>query len=142
MQIRQIMTTDVEIIRPDATIGHAAERMRELNVGSLPVCDGERLVGMVTDRDITVRATAEGRAPLTTYVRDVMSPHIIYCFEDQQPEDIEHVMQEHQIRRLPVLTRAKRLSGIISLGDLAVKSGQVQEVGRTIREISEPAMHA
>jgi len=142
MEIRDIMTTDVEVIRPEDTIAHAAQRMRRLDVGSLPVCDGERLIGMVTDRDITVRATAEGREPQTTYIRDVMSPHLIYCFEDQESEAIEHIMQEHQIRRLPVLTRAKRLCGIISLGDLAVKSGQVQEVGRTIREISEPAMHA
>jgi len=142
MLIHDIMTTDVEVIRPEDTVVTAALKMRRLDVGALPVCDGRRLTGMITDRDITIRATAEGRAPGTTYVRDIMSPHIVYCFEDQQPEDAERVMQEHQIRRLAVLTREKNLCGIITLGDLAVKSGQEQEVGRTMRQISEPAAHA
>lgn len=139
MQLKEIMTADVEVIRPDSSIADAAKKMRSLDVGSLPVCDGERLVGMITDRDITIRATADGRDPNNTLVRDCMSPEIVYCFEDQSAEEAERLMQEKQIRRLPVLTREKQLAGIIALGDLATKTDDVQQVGRTVREISEPA---
>ncbi len=139
MQLKEIMTADVEVIRPDSSIADAAKKMRSLDVGSLPVCDGERLLGMVTDRDITIRATADGRDPNNTLVRDCMSREIVYCFEDQSAEEAERLMQEKQIRRLPVLTREKQLAGIIALGDLAMKTDDVQQVGRTVREISEPA---
>ena len=139
MQLKEIMTADVEVIRPDSSIADAAKKMRSLDVGSLPVCDGERLVGMITDRDITIRATADGRDPNNTLVRDCMSPEIVYCFEDQSAEEAERLMQEKQIRRLPVLTREKQLAGIIALGDLATKTDDVQQVGRTVRKISEPA---
>lgn len=139
MQLKEIMTADVEVIRPESSIADAAKKMRSLDVGSLPVCDGERLVGMITDRDITIRATADGRDPKNTLVRDCMSPEIVYCFEDQSAEEAERLMQEKQIRRLPVLTREKQLAGIIALGDLATKTDDVQQVGRTVREISEPA---
>lgn len=139
MQLKEIMTADVEVIRPDSSIADAAKKMRSLDVGSLPVCDGERLLGMVTDRDITIRATADGRDPNNTLVRDCMSREIVYCFEDQSAEEAERLMQEKQIRRLPVLTREKQLAGIIALGDLATKTDDVQQVGRTVREISEPA---
>ena len=139
MQLKEIMTAAVEVIRPDSSIADAAKKMRSLDVGSLPVCDGERLVGMITDRDITIRATADGRDPNNTLVRDCMSPEIVYCFEDQSAEEAERLMQEKQIRRLPVLTREKQLAGIIALGDLATKIDDVQQVGRTVREISEPA---
>jgi CBS domain-containing protein len=139
MQLKEIMTTDVEVIRPESSVTEAAKTMRSLNVGALPVCDGRRLLGMVTDRDITVRATAEARDPNNTLVRDCMSPEIVYCFEDQTPEEAERLMQQNQIRRLPVLTREKQLAGIIALGDLATKTGGVQQIGRTIREVSEPA---
>lgn len=139
MQLKKIMTADVEVIRPESSIADAAKKMRSLDVGSLPVCDGERLVGMITDRDITIRATADGRDPNNTLVRDCMSPEIVYCFEDQSAEEAERLMQEKQIRRLPVLTRDKQLAGIIALGDLATKTDDVQQVGRTVREISEPA---
>ena len=139
MQLKEIMTAAVEVIRPDSSIADAAKKMRSLDVGSLPVCDGERLVGMITDRDITIRATADGRDPNNTLVRDCMSPEIVYCFEDQSAEEAERLMQEKQIRRLPVLTREKQLAGVIALGDLATKTDDVQQVGRTVREISEPA---
>ena len=139
MQLKEIMTTDVEVVKPESSITEAAKKMRSLDVGALPVCDGRRLLGMVTDRDITIRATAEARDPDNTLVRDCMSPEIIYCFEDQNAEEAERLMQEKQIRRLPVLTREKRLAGIVALGDLATKTGDVQQIGRTIREVSEPA---
>jgi CBS domain-containing protein len=139
MKLQDIMSTDVEVVSPAANVFEAAKKMRDLDIGSLPVCDGRRLLGMITDRDITVRATAEGRDPNTTEVRDCMTPDIVYCFEDEPVENAEHVMAEQQIRRLPVLDRDKQLAGIVSLGDLATRSGQVQQVGRTLREVSEPA---
>jgi len=138
MQLKEIMTTDVEVIRPDSSIADAAKQMHSLDVGSLPVCDGQRLVGMITDRDITIRATADGRDPNNTLVRDCMSPEIVYCFEDQTAHDAERIMQEKQIRRLPVLTREKQLAGIIALADLATKTDDIPQVARTVREVSKP----
>jgi len=137
MQLREIMTTDVEVIRPESPLTEAARKMKSLDVGALPVCDGRRLLGMITDRDITIRATAEERDPRNTLVRDCMSPEMVYCFEDQDPKEAERIMQEKQIRRLPVLTREKQLAGIVALGDLATKTGDVQQVGRTVREVSQ-----
>jgi CBS domain-containing protein len=113
--------------------------MKELNVGSLPVCDGERLLGMITDRDITVRATAEGKNPTEIPVSDMMSSGITYCFEDQPVSEAAQIMEEKQIRRLPILNRQKKLVGIVSLGDLAVDGGNKQLVGEAITEISQPA---
>lgn len=139
MQLREIMTRDVEVVAPTDTVFNASKKMRDLDAGSLPVCDGERLVGMITDRDITIRATAEARDPNNTLVRECMTPEMVYCFEDQSEVEAERVMAEKQIRRLPVLTREKQLAGIVSLGDLATKTDQVQQTGKTLREISEPA---
>lgn len=133
------MTTDVQVIRPDSPISEAANHMRSLNIGALPVCDGQRLVGMITDRDIAIRAVAESRDLNNTRVRDCMSPEVSYCFDDDNVQDAEHLMEEKQIRRLPVLTREKKLSGIVAMADLATATGDLQQVGRTIREISEPA---
>ena len=139
MQLKEIMTTDVEVISPDSSVADAAKQMRSLDVGSLPVCDGQRLVGMITDRDITIRATADGRDPNTTLVRDCMSPEIVYCFEDQSAQEAEQIMQEKQIRRLPVLTREKQLAGIIALADLATKTDDIRAVGKTLEKVSEPS---
>src|SRR5512138_1557443 len=116
MQLRDVMTRNVEIISPEATLAQAAEKMRQLNVGPLPVCDGRRLQGMITDRDVTVRATAEGSDPRATKVRDVMTPGVVYCFEDQDVREAAQLMQQKQIRRLLVLDRNKDLVGIVSLG--------------------------
>jgi len=139
MKVKDIMTTDVAVVAPTVTVLDAAKRMRDLDVGVLPVCDGKRLVGMVTDRDITIRATAEARDPSNTTVRDCMTPELDYCFEDQSEVEAEQIMAEKQIRRLPVLTREKQLAGIVSLGDIATQGGKLEETGRTLREISEPA---
>jgi CBS domain-containing protein len=139
MQVKNIMSQNVEVVRPDSSIAEAAKKMKALDVGALPVSDGDRLVGMITDRDITIEATAQSRDPVTTLVRDCMQPEVIYCFEDQDVEEAERIMQEKQIRRLPVLTREKRLVGIVALGDLATKISQVKEVGTTLREVSHPA---
>jgi CBS domain-containing protein len=123
MQLKEIMTPGVEVIAPEATLQEAAEKMRHLDIGPLPVCDGDRLVGLLTDRDITVRAVAEGRNPATTQVREVMTPEVIYGYEEQDSQDAARLMEQYQIRRLPVLNHAKRLVGIVSLGDLAVHAG-------------------
>ena len=139
MQLKDIMTRDVEVIRPDATLQEAAQKMKGLDVGPLPVCDGERLVGMLTDRDITVRATAEGRDPKTTEVREVMTCEVLYAFEDQGVTEAARLMEEHQIRRLVVLNRDKRLVGIVSLGDVAVHTDNERLAGEVVERVSEPA---
>ena len=139
MEIREIMTRDVEVVAPNASLQTAAQRMKELNVGSLPVCDGQRLLGMVTDRDITIRATASGKNPNQTPVSDTMSSGITYCFEDQPVSEAAQVMEEKQIRRLPILNRQKKLVGIVSLGDLAVDGNSKEMAGEAITEISQPA---
>jgi CBS domain-containing protein len=133
------MTRGVEMIAPEATLQQAAKKMQRLDVGPLPVCDGEQLVGMLTDRDITVRAVAEGCGPKTTAVREAMTPDIAYCFEDQDVHEAARVMEQCQIRRLPILNRAKRLVGIVSLGDLAVSVGAQTVAGEVLEQVSESA---
>ena len=139
MRIAEIMTRDPEVVPSDVFLKDAALRMQQLDVGTLPIRDGDRLVGMLTDRDITVRATAQGRDPTKTQVRDVMTPEVVYCFEDQEVSEATKLMQEKQIRRLPILNQEKRLVGIVSLGDVAVHSGAEKVVSETIKEVSEPA---
>ena len=139
MQIAQIMTRDPEAVTPDFTLKDAALKMRQLDIGMLPIRSDDRLVGMLTDRDITVRAIADGRDPTNTKVSDIMTPEVVYCFEDQDVSEAAKLMQEKQIRRLPILNRQKRLVGIVSLGDVAVHSGEEKIVSETIKEVSEPA---
>lgn len=138
MQVSEIMTPEVEVVHPDATLKEAAEKMSRLEIGPLPVCDGERLVGMLTDRDITIRATAQGRDPNTTKVREVMTSEVVYCFDDHEVEIAAQMMEMRQIRRVPVLTRDKRLVGIVSLGDLSVETQDQQLAGQTLEGVSEP----
>jgi len=141
MKLKDIMTAEPECIRPDATLQEAARRMRELDVGPLPVCgENDRLAGMITDRDITVRAVAEGKDPKSTTVGEAMTKDVIYCFEDQDVYEAARTMQERQIRRLIVLNRDKRLVGIVSLGDLAVETGDRQQAGEVLQDVSEPAI--
>jgi CBS domain-containing protein len=143
MLVREMMTPYVEVIHPDATLREAAEKMQSLDVGPIPVCDGERLQGMLTDRDITVRATAQGRDPNTTRVREVMTPDVVYCFDDQDVQEAARIMEERQIRRLVVLNREKRLVGIVSLGDLAVHTEDEElggeELSETLSGVSMPS---
>jgi len=138
MHVRDVMTRGAECARPEDTLQHAAERMKELDVGVLPVCENDRIVGMVTDRDITVRATADGATPGSARVRDVMTPDVVYCFEDQDAAEASRLMKDHQIRRLAVMNRDKRLVGIVSLGDLAVETGDEHLAGHTLEAVSEP----
>jgi CBS domain-containing protein len=136
MKIKDMMTTDVTIARPDQSIGEAARMMADCDSGALPVGEDNRLVGMITDRDIAIRAVAKDLPP-DTPISEVMSKEVLYCFQD---EDVEHVadnMGEQQVRRLPVLSREKRLVGIVSLGDLAMNS-KPKTAGQAIAAISQP----
>jgi CBS domain-containing protein len=139
MQLKDVMTRDVEVVHPNATLQDAAAKMDTLNVGPLPVCDGNRVVGMVTDRDITVRATAMGKDPRVTKVREVMTDNVVYCFDDNDTNEAARLMAEQQIRRLIVLDRDKQLVGMVSLGDLAVATRDDQRSGEVLARISEPA---
>jgi CBS domain-containing protein len=139
VQLKDIMTRDVEVIQPESSLWEAAQRMAALDVGMLPVCSGDQLVGMLTDRDITVRATAEGRDPKTTRVHEVMTPEVVHAFEDDDVSAAAQIMSEQQIRRLVVLNQSKQLAGIVSLGDLAVHGGDTQQVGQTLEDVSDPS---
>jgi CBS domain-containing protein len=138
MQLKEIMTPGVEVIAPEATLQEAAEKMRHLDIGPLPVCNGDRLVGLLTDRDIIVRAVADGRNPTTTRVHEVMTPEVVYGYDDQDIQDAARLMEQYQIRRLPVLNHDKRLVGIVSLGDLAVHAGGQPLAGEVLEQVSAP----
>jgi len=139
IQVKDVMTTQVEVVHPEASLWEAAQKMANLDVGPLPVCAGEQLVGLLTDRDITVRATAAGHDPKTTRVHEVMTPDVLYVFADQDVDEAMVLMTEHQIRRLVVLNRDKQLVGIVSLGDVVVSTGDTVQAGETLERISEPA---
>lgn len=136
MKIADLMTRDPQTIAPDDTLRRAAELMDDLDVGVLPVCDAGRLVGMVTDRDITVRATAAGESPEAAKVGEIMTTDLRWCYEDEDVEGAERMMRQAQIRRLPVLDRDRRLVGVLSLGDLAAKGAR--DVRETLDIISQP----
>jgi CBS domain-containing protein len=139
VKLKDVMTRNVEVLRPDATLQEAADLMKRLDVGVIPVCDGERVLGMLTDRDITVRATAEGRDPKSTAARDVMTEDAAYLYEDDDVQEAADLMGKRQIRRLIVLNQDKRLVGIVSLGDIAVDTGKDKMSGEALERISEPA---
>lgn len=136
--VADIMTRDVRTLAPTDTVRRAAQSMGELNVGSIPVCNGKKLVGMVTDRDITLRGVAEGLDAEKTVLSDIMSKDVKWCFEDQSLDEVMETMAASQIRRLPVVSRDKELVGIFSLGDLATKTDN-EEVGSVLEDISESA---
>ena len=136
MKVKEAMTNEVVVARPDQTIAEAARMMAECDSGVLPVGEDDRLVGMLTDRDIAIRAVAKD-LPCDTPIRDVMSKEVLYCFEDEEVEKVADNMGEQQIRRLPVLSREKRLVGIVSLGDLAQHS-KPKTSGQAITAISRP----
>lgn len=118
MKVSECMSKDVKTISPGDSIRHAAQAMRDIEAGFLPVGENDRLVGVITDRDIAVRAIADGKGPDTS-IRDVMSEEVLYCFDDEDMEAVSSKMAEQQIRRMPVVNRDKRLVGVISLGDVA-----------------------
>jgi len=141
MTLKDVMTPNPECVTPDDSLQDAARKMRNLDVGPLPICENDRLAGMITDRDIVVRAVAEGRNPQTTKVREVMTGEVIHGFDDQDVRGAARTMQERQVRRLLVLNRDKRLVGIVSLGDLATEaeSGDKQKAGEVLQDVSEPS---
>lgn len=134
MNISECMTRDVRLANPDMSLREAARLMGECDAGALPVGMNDRLVGMITDRDMAIRGMAEGKGP-EAKVRDCMSRDVRWCFEDDDVEDCLQTMADEQIRRMPVLNRAKRLVGIVSLGDLT-EAAQPQQAGRTLSAIS------
>jgi len=138
--VSQVMTRGVRALSPSATLVAAAQAMDELNVGVIPVCEGELLVGMVTDRDIVVRGVAQEMDPRTATLAEVMSTHVRTVGEDEDIEDVLATMAENQIRRLPVVDAKDRLIGILSLGDIAAKEpGSDADVAVSLAEISSPA---
>jgi CBS domain-containing protein len=136
MQVQEIMTRKVELTDPNMTVKQVARKMKDEDIGALPVGENDRLIGMVTDRDIVMRAVAENRAAGKTTVRDVMSEHIYYCFDDDDVEDAAEKMVEHQVRRLPVLNRDKRLVGFIALADLGLNASDTAT--RVLEGVCEP----
>jgi CBS domain-containing protein len=139
LHVRDVMTHGVEVISPDAPLAEAAAKMRNLDIGPLPVVEGGRLVGMITDRDITVRSIAEGADPTKVRVRDAMTPHMVACYEDQTIDEAATLMETNQIRRVVVLNRDGQLVGIVSLGDLSVRTGDEELAGEVVELVSEPS---
>ncbi len=135
--VNEIMSVEVQVIAPDATLRQAAQMMLDLDVGALPVCRGLHLIGMVTDRDIAVRGVATGLVPDIACVSEVMSTSLEFCTEDQDTEEVMHTMGQAQVRRLPVVNVAGELVGIVSLADMARR--QPGHIDQTVREISEPS---
>jgi CBS domain-containing protein len=131
------MTRDVRIVDPEETLEQAARAMADIDAGILPVGENDRLVGIITDRDIAIRGVGKGYPP-SARIRQVMSPEVKYCFIDDDAEDVLSYMAEIQVRRMPVLDRDKRLAGVISITDLAV-SGEEMHAGETLREIARPS---
>lgn len=137
MQVKDAMTTNVELASPNQTIRQAALLMGKHDCGALPVADKDSLVGMITDRDIAIRAIATGKGPKTP-VREIMTPDVLYCFEDQDIEEVARNISDIKVRRLPVMNRDKRLVGIVSLGDIA-RRHKPAKIGKALGDISQPA---
>ena len=136
-KLKDIMSPNVQVISPKATISEAAQKMRDGDFGMVPVAENDRMIGAISDRDIAVRAIAEGKGP-DTPVRDVMSEGITWAYEDDSVEHAAEIMSEHQVRRLPVVNREKRLVGIVALGDFAVESSDISPAAEALAEISQP----
>jgi len=136
MKVSDIMTRDVRLLSPDQTIREAAKLMAEVDAGALPVGENDRLVGMITDRDIVIRAVAQGKSA-DTKVADVMSKEMLYCLDTDAIDDVGRNMAKAQVRRLPVVNKDKRLVGIVSLGDLA-RNDDPTTIGRTVSRVSTP----
>ena len=137
-QVADVMTRGVRALSPKDSVVLAAQAMQELDVGAIPVCNDERLVGIVTDRDLVVRGLANARLDADTPIDDVMSRQPLWCFEDQPVDDVLAYMRRAQVRRVPVIDHENRLVGMVSLGDLAIK-GDRDQAGSALRSISEPA---
>ena len=138
MQIREIMTHEIVTISPAASAADAARLMREADVGILPVVDGDKVAGVVTDRDLVVRVMAAGLDKTCTPVRDVMTAEVVYCFEDEDVQAAVYSIEARQVRRVLVLDRKQKLVGVLSLGDIAVDTGNKFVAGDALKKVSEP----
>jgi CBS domain-containing protein len=136
-RLKDVMSRDVKLVAPDATIREAAQQMRDGDFGMLPVAENDRMVGAISDRDIAIRAIADDKGP-TTAVREVMSEGICWAYEDDSVEQAATIMSERQVRRLPIVNRDKRLVGIVSLGDFAVDSADIEPAAEALSGISQP----
>jgi CBS domain-containing protein len=136
MLVKECMTKQVELGSPDMTLQEVAQKMRAGDFGALPIAENDRLVGMITDRDITIRGTADGKDPQKARARELMTPNVLYCFEDESLEEVSRNLGDNQIRRLPVLDRQKRLVGVLSLGDLAQSEEMSQMAEEALSRIS------
>ncbi|MBA2404215.1 MAG: CBS domain-containing protein [Bdellovibrionales bacterium] len=139
MIAKDCMSKNVEIGRPNMTLVEAAKKMKEGDFGMLPISEQDRLVGMITDRDIAVRAVADGKDPNKAFVGEVMTQKVLYCFEDQDVDEVVKNLGDNQIRRLPVLNREKRLVGILSLGNIAQSAANPKKVDEALANISKSA---
>jgi len=137
-KLKDLMSRDVKVISPDMSIREAAREMRDGDFGMLPVGENDRMIGTISDRDIAIRAVAEGK-DTGTKVRDVMSEGIAWAFEDDSVEEAAKIMSKRQVRRLPVVDRDKRLVGIVALGDFAVESSEIRPAAEALSEISKPS---
>ena len=137
-QLRELMSRDVKVIDPGMSILEAAKKMRDGDFGMLPVGENDRMIGTISDRDIVIRAIAEGM-DTNTKVRDVMTKGIAWAYEDETVEQAARIMSERQVRRLPVVDRDKRLVGIVALGDFAVDSSEIRPAADALAEISKPS---
>ena len=137
-KLKDLMSPNVKVISPEMSIRDAATQMLEGDFGMLPVGENDQMIGTITDRDIAIRAVAEGKDS-STKVRDVMTEGIVWVFEDESVEDAAKIMSQRQVRRLPVIDRNKRLVGIVALGDFAVESSEIRPAAEALSEISKPS---
>jgi CBS domain-containing protein len=137
-KVADVMTREVETVGPTATVQEVAERMKSANIGSIPICQDSRLIGTITDRDITIRVTAEGRDPQATPVRDVMTQPVVTVQPQQELLEAEQLMHDFQVRRLPVVEQDNRLVGYVTTATIAKRDGDEKVVGKVLKGISQP----
>ena len=137
MKISEIMTTNVECVSPETGATELAQKMKTLDVGFLGVCESDRLVGTVTDRDIVIRGIAAGSDMTSCVARDIMTPEVVWCFEDDDVKEVARKMRDEEVRRMLILNKEKRLVGVVSLGDIS--KVEEKESGKTLKDITEAA---
>jgi len=136
MKVKDVMHKGVTWVSPDTAIGELARKMRDENIGSIPVGENDRLIGMVTDRDLAIKAFADGKDPATLTARDVLSGPILYCRSEEDIDDAVRIMEDHQVRRLPVIDENKRMVGMLSLGDIASSTDRAFS-GEVVQMVAE-----
>jgi CBS domain-containing protein len=139
MKVQEIMSRNVETVEPSTLTAKAAEKMRDMRIGFLVVLEDDRLEGVLTDRDITIRSVAEGRDPRASRVSDIMTPTVFSCYEDDDIERVGELMREKEVRRMVILDRQDKIVGVVSLGDIAKTIGETDLAGETLGDIAEAA---